>query len=126
MLNVCWGACTDLADLGLSAEFISGEIGRFLTLAEGGIHAVVWVLSARTQIEEMSTLGILYALFGSEIAAYVIIVFTGGDVLEEEGVTLDEFLGREDCPPFVKVGWFFHFFEHYDILEMQGRLFFFF
>jgi len=91
-----------LSDLGESAKFISREIVRCLTLAEGGIHAVVWVLSSRTQIEELSTLGILYALFGSEIAAYVIIVFTGGDVLAEEGVTLDEFLGREDCPPLVK------------------------
>ncbi|CAA7053827.1 unnamed protein product [Microthlaspi erraticum] len=93
-----------LSDLSVSAEFISREIVRCLTLAEGGIHAVVLVLSARTQItqEEESTLGILHALFGSEIAAYVIVVFTGGDVLEEEGVTLDEFLGREDCPPFVK------------------------
>jgi len=99
-----------LSDLGESAKFISREIVRCLTLAEGGIHAVVWVLSAKTQIEEMSTLGILYALFGSEIAAYVIIVFTGGDVLEEEGVTLDEFLGREDCPPFVK-----------DVLKMFGN-----
>uniref|UniRef100_A0A1J3EJW4 Protein AIG1 n=1 Tax=Noccaea caerulescens TaxID=107243 RepID=A0A1J3EJW4_NOCCA len=102
----------DLSDLGLSAEFISREIVRFLTLAEGGIHAVVLVLSARTQItqEEVSTLRILHALFGSEIAAYFIVVFTGGDVLEEEGVTLDEFLGREDCPPFVK-----------DVLKMFGN-----
>ncbi|CAA7029837.1 unnamed protein product [Microthlaspi erraticum] len=103
----------DLSDMGLPAEFINREIVRFLTLAEGGIHAVVWVLSARsTQItvEDLSTLGILHALFGSEIAAYVTIVFTGGDMLEEEGVTLDEFLGREDCPPFVK-----------EVLKMSGN-----
>ncbi|CAA7053825.1 unnamed protein product [Microthlaspi erraticum] len=74
-----------LSDLSVSAEFMSREIVRCLTLAEGGIHAVVLVLSARTPItvEELSTLGIMHALFGSEIAVYVIVVFTGGDVLEE-------------------------------------------
>ncbi|CAA7029833.1 unnamed protein product [Microthlaspi erraticum] len=82
------------------------------TPAEGGIHAVVLVLSARTQIteEEESTLGILHALFGSEIAAYVIVVFTGGDVLGEKGVTLEEFLVGEDCPPFVE-----------EVLNMSGN-----
>jgi len=101
-----------LSDLGVSAKFISREIVRCLTLAEGGIHAVVLVLSSRAQIteEELSTLGILHALFGSEIAAYVIVVFTGGDVLAEEGVTLDEFLGGEDFPPLVK-----------EVLKMSGN-----
>lgn len=63
------------------------------------------VFSARTPIteEEEETLSTLQALFGSQILDYVIVVFTGGDVLEEEGATLDEFLAR-DCPPFIKVG----------------------
>ncbi|ESQ33407.1 hypothetical protein EUTSA_v10008274mg [Eutrema salsugineum] len=92
-----------LFDLSVSSEFISKEIVRCLTLAEGGIHAAVLVLSARNQItqEEENTLSTLQALFGSEILPYVIVVFTGGDVLEENNETLEEFL-RRDCPPFIR------------------------
>ncbi|CAN8314157.1 unnamed protein product [Cochlearia groenlandica] len=92
-----------LFDLSVTAEFISREIVRCLTLAEGGLHAVILVLSARTRItqEEENTLRTLQALFGSEILSYVIVVFTGGDVLEDDGETLDQFLGR-GCPAFIK------------------------
>uniref|UniRef100_A0A1J3JAI2 Protein AIG1 n=1 Tax=Noccaea caerulescens TaxID=107243 RepID=A0A1J3JAI2_NOCCA len=92
-----------LFDLSVSAKFISKQIVQCLKLAEGGIHAVLLVFSARTPIteEEEETLSTLQALFGSQILDYVIVVFTGGDVLEEEGATLDEFLAR-DCPPFIK------------------------
>ncbi|CAH8312141.1 unnamed protein product [Eruca vesicaria subsp. sativa] len=92
-----------LFDIALSAEFISKEIVRCLTLAEGGIHSVILVLSARTRMtqEEESTLSTLQALFGSQILAYVIVVFTGGDVLEENKETLEEYLGR-DCPAFIR------------------------
>ncbi|KAL0845669.1 hypothetical protein Bca101_018915 [Brassica carinata] len=92
-----------LFDIAVSAEFISKEIVRCLTLAEGGIHAVILVLSARTRMtqEEESTLSTLQALFGSQILAYVIVVFTGGDVLAENNETLEEYLGR-DCPVFIR------------------------
>ncbi|AEE31645.1 Avirulence induced gene (AIG1) family protein [Arabidopsis thaliana] len=92
-----------LFDLSVSAEYISKEIVRCLTLAEGGIHAVLLVLSARTRItqEEENTLRTLQALFGSQILDYVVVVFTGGDVLEECKETLEDYLGR-DCPTFIK------------------------
>ena len=91
--------------MSVSAEYISKEIVRCLTLAEGGIHAVLLVLSARTRItqEEENTLRTLQALFGSQILDYVVVVFTGGDVLEECKETLEDYLGR-DCPTFIKVG----------------------
>ncbi|CAA7029785.1 unnamed protein product [Microthlaspi erraticum] len=54
-----------LSDLGLPAEFISREIVRCLTLAEGGIHAVVWVLSARAQ-EVLKLSGNLMVLFDNK------------------------------------------------------------
>ncbi|CAE5959184.1 unnamed protein product [Arabidopsis arenosa] len=92
-----------LFDLSVSANNISSEIVRCLTLAKGGIHAVLLVLSARTRItqEEENTLTALQSLFGSKILDYVIFVFTGGDVLEECNETLDDYLGR-DCPDFIK------------------------
>ncbi|CAA7024410.1 unnamed protein product [Microthlaspi erraticum] len=91
-----------LYDLSDSADFISKEIVRCLTLAEGGLHAVLLVVSAKSRFskeleKELSTLQVL---FGSQIVDYVIVVFSAGDMLEEDGETLDNYLG--DCPDFIK------------------------
>ncbi|CAH8312130.1 unnamed protein product [Eruca vesicaria subsp. sativa] len=90
-----------LFDMSVEAEVISREIVRCLTLAEGGIHAAVLVLSARTRFskEEEMVLSTLQVLFGSKIVDYLIIIFSSGDVLEDDGVTLDEYL--EDCPDYL-------------------------
>uniref|UniRef100_A0A7N0TFT3 AIG1-type G domain-containing protein n=1 Tax=Kalanchoe fedtschenkoi TaxID=63787 RepID=A0A7N0TFT3_KALFE len=81
------------------SEFIGKEIVRCIDLAKDGIHAVLVVFSVRTRFsqEEEAALRSLQALFGSKIVNYMIIVFTGGDDLEDNDETLDEYLGRE-CP----------------------------
>lgn len=96
-----------LFDLSSAADFIGKEIVRCITLAEGGIHAVLLVLSVRGRLteEERSTLWFLQTLFGSKIADYMIIVFTGGDELEEIEETLEEYLAQA-CPEFLKVSVF--------------------
>ena len=73
-------------------------------MAEEGIHAVLFVLSVKNRIsqEEESTLNSLQRIFESKILDYLIVVFTGGDELEEEGLTLDEYL-EEGCPEFLQV-----------------------
>lgn len=103
--GLIWFVNTGLFDLSESAEYISKEIIKCLTLAEEGLHAVVLVLSARTRItqEEENTLITLQALFGSEILDYLIVLFTGGDVLEERNQTLDNYF-RQGCPEFLEVG----------------------
>ncbi|KAF8062146.1 hypothetical protein N665_1202s0007 [Sinapis alba] len=100
-LMLSWG-CAGLFDMSVAAEVISREIVRCLTLAEGGIHAAVLVLSARTRFskEEEMVLSTLQVLFGSKIVDYLIIIFSAGDVLEDDGVTLEEYL--EDCPDYLK------------------------
>ncbi|KAF8062142.1 hypothetical protein N665_1202s0003 [Sinapis alba] len=100
-----------LFDMSVAAEVISREIVRCLTLAEGGIHAAVLVLSARTRFskEEEMVLSTLQVLFGSKIVDYLIIIFSAGDVLEDDGVTLEEYL--EDCPDYLKVGVLISFVE---------------
>uniref|UniRef100_A0A1J3HU06 Protein AIG1 n=1 Tax=Noccaea caerulescens TaxID=107243 RepID=A0A1J3HU06_NOCCA len=92
-----------LFDLSTTADFIGKEIVRCITLAEDGIHAVLLVFSVRGRLteEEQSALYNLQTLFGSKIADYMIIVFTGGDDLEENDETLDDYLGQE-CPEFMK------------------------
>ncbi|KFK25812.1 hypothetical protein AALP_AA8G163900 [Arabis alpina] len=92
-----------LFDLLESAEYISKEIINCMKLAAGGIHVVVLVISLRTRItlEEQNTLSTLQSLFGSEIMSYLIVLFTGGDELEANNTTLDNYLSR-GCPDFLK------------------------
>lgn len=73
-------------------------------MAKDGIHAVLVVFSVRTRFsqEEEAALRSLQTLFGSKIFDYMIVVFTGGDELEDNDETLDDYLGRE-CPQPLKV-----------------------
>ncbi|XP_019094727.1 PREDICTED: immune-associated nucleotide-binding protein 8-like isoform X1 [Camelina sativa] len=83
-----------LFDLITTPAFISKEIVRCLALVEEGLHAVVLVLSARNRItqEEESVVSTLQSLFGSRILDYLIVVFSGGDELEENNQTLKTYL----------------------------------
>ncbi|EOA38213.1 hypothetical protein CARUB_v10009695mg [Capsella rubella] len=91
-----------LFDLSVSAGFISKEIIKCLTLAEGGLHVVVLVLSVKNRItqEEENTLSTLEVLFGSEIVKYLIVLFTGGDELEANTQTFDDYF-LQGCPDFL-------------------------
>ena len=95
----------------MSPDYISKEINNFLTTVEGGIHAVLFVLSTRNRVsqEEESTFNTLQCIFESKILDYFIVVFTGGDNLEEDDQTLDDYL-RENCPEFLRVSYL-----HYDL-----------
>ncbi|PRQ20528.1 putative P-loop containing nucleoside triphosphate hydrolase [Rosa chinensis] len=88
-----------LFDNSAKSEFIGKEIAKCIKLAEDGIHAVLVVLSTRTRFtkEEESALRSLEILFGSKIFDYMIVIFTGGDELEENDETLEDYLGH-DCP----------------------------
>ncbi|MBA0699316.1 hypothetical protein Goari_000964 [Gossypium aridum] len=88
-----------LFDFSAGSEFIGKEIVKCIDLAKDGIHAVLVVFSVRTRFsqEEEAALRSLQTLFGSKIVNYMIVVFTGGDELEENEETLEDYLGRE-CP----------------------------
>ncbi|XWS24749.1 hypothetical protein CRYUN_Cryun27aG0010500 [Craigia yunnanensis] len=88
-----------LFDFSAGSEFIGKEIVKCIDLAKDGIHAVLVVFSVRTRFsqEEEAALQSLQTLFGSKIVNYMIVVFTGGDELEENEETLEDYLGRE-CP----------------------------
>ncbi|KAJ0025341.1 hypothetical protein Pint_07361 [Pistacia integerrima] len=64
-----------------------------------GIHAILVVFSVTNRFsqEEQAAVLTLQSLFGRKIVDYMIVVFTGGDALEENEETLEEYLGRE-CP----------------------------
>ncbi|KAL0365790.1 UNVERIFIED_CONTAM: Elongation factor 1-gamma 2 [Sesamum radiatum] len=88
-----------LFDFSAEPEFIGKEIVKCINMAKDGIHAVLVVLSVRSRFsrEEEAAVQSLHKFFGSKISDYMIVVFTGGDDLEENDETLDDYLGR-DCP----------------------------
>ena len=93
-----------LFDFSAGSEFVGKEIVKCINLAKDGIHAVLVVFSVRTRFsqEEEAALRSLQTLFGNKIVDYMIVVFTGGDELEDNDETLEDYLGRE-CPEPLKV-----------------------
>ncbi|KAL7118285.1 hypothetical protein ACP275_03G126500 [Erythranthe tilingii] len=85
-------------------EFIGQEIAKCISMAKHGIHAVILVLSVRSRFsqEEEAAIETLRKLFSTKISNYMIVVFTGGDDLDENDETLDDYLGRDDCPQSLK------------------------
>ncbi|KAL1564832.1 immune-associated nucleotide-binding protein 9-like [Salvia divinorum] len=88
-----------LFDFSAEPEFIGKEIVKCINMAKDGIHAILVVLSVRSRFsrEEAAAVESLRKFFGSKISDYMIVVFTGGDDLEENEESLDDYLGR-DCP----------------------------
>ncbi|KAH9725222.1 Immune-associated nucleotide-binding protein 9 [Citrus sinensis] len=88
-----------LFDSSADSEFVSKEIVKCIGMTKDGIHAVLVVFSVRNRFseEEGAAIHILESLFGKKISDYMIVVFTGGDELEDNDETLEDYLGRE-CP----------------------------
>ncbi|GLT45111.1 hypothetical protein SLA2020_189660 [Shorea laevis] len=72
---------------------------KCINLAKDGVHAILVVFSVRNRFtqEEEAALHSLENYFGSKISDYMIVVFTGGDELEANDETLEDYLGR-GCP----------------------------
>ncbi|CAK8575292.1 unnamed protein product [Lathyrus sativus] len=92
-----------LFDVSAKSEFFGKEIVKCISLAKDGIHAIILVLSVKTRfsVEEENAVRSLQTLFGSKIVDYMIVVFTNGDALENDELTLDGYLGSE-CPESLK------------------------
>ncbi|KAL9432456.1 hypothetical protein AB3S75_027483 [Citrus x aurantiifolia] len=88
-----------LFDSSAGSEFVSKEIVKCIGMAKEGIHAVLVVFSVRNRFseEEGAAIHSLESLFGKKIFDYMIVVFTGGDELEDNDETLEDYLGRA-CP----------------------------
>ncbi|XP_015886204.3 immune-associated nucleotide-binding protein 9 [Ziziphus jujuba] len=88
-----------LFDFSEGYEFSGKEIVKCIHLAKDGIHAVLLVFSVRARFthEEAAAIRSLQTLFGSNIIKYMIVVFTGGDDLEDEDRTLEDYISS-NCP----------------------------
>ena len=129
MLTTSWYIRTNkiaiagLFDFSAGSEFVGREIVKCINMAKDGIHAVLVVFSVRTRFsqEEEAALRSLQTLFGSKILDYMIVVFTGGDELEDNDETLEDYLGRE-CPQPLKVTHFVFVFIFSPITFINWKL----
>ncbi|KAH9330391.1 hypothetical protein KI387_002499 [Taxus chinensis] len=87
-----------LFDPSVPTEFLGKEIVKCIDLAKEGVHGVLLVLSVRSRFssEEVAALQSLEMLFGEKIVNYMVVVFTGGDELEDNEETLEDYL--DGCP----------------------------
>ncbi|XP_050405238.2 GTPase IMAP family member 4 [Patella vulgata] len=75
----------------------SKEVIRCIGLSSPGPHVFIFVLKiGRFTLEEAETTQHLIDLFGEDVVNYVIIVFTGKDSLDYDGMTIQEHL--QHCP----------------------------
>lgn len=72
-------------DFNAESGLVVNEIGKSIDLADDGVHAVLFVLSVRTSFSKDERAAIQYfkKLFGTKISDYMIVVYTGGDKLED-------------------------------------------
>ncbi|XP_059299454.1 immune-associated nucleotide-binding protein 9-like [Lycium ferocissimum] len=89
-------------DFTAESELLGNEIVKCIDLADDGIHAILFVLSVRTRFSKEKQAAIQYfsEFFGTKINDYMIVVFTGGDELEDN----DSLNGQLDrsCPENLK------------------------
>ncbi|GJU42248.1 immune-associated nucleotide-binding protein 9 [Tanacetum coccineum] len=101
MLNVI--DTPGLFDSTLDFDFIGKEIVNCINMAKDGIHAFLVVVSIRSRFseDEKAAVSSLLTLFGRKIYDYMIVVFTGGDELDDDGESLEDFL--RDSPRALKL-----------------------
>ena len=92
-----------LIDSFSNTELIAEEIITCMNMAGDGIHAFIVVFSVRSRFskEEEAAVNSLVTFFGKIVYEYMIVVFTGGDVLDNDDETLESFLNG--CPETLKV-----------------------
>ncbi|PHU14961.1 hypothetical protein BC332_16166 [Capsicum chinense] len=83
-----------LFDFSGDSETVGNEIVKCIDLAKDGIHGVLLVLSVRSRFtrEQQAAVESFQHFFGNKISDYMVVVFTGGDDLEDNDVTLDDYL----------------------------------
>ncbi|XP_041362302.1 GTPase IMAP family member 4-like isoform X1 [Gigantopelta aegis] len=84
-----------LFDTGRSDADVTREILKCIAISAPGPHAFILVLKVgRFTAEENATVDYFKDVFGKEMLRYLFVLFTGMDDLENDGVTLDEYISK--------------------------------
>ncbi|XP_053296789.1 GTPase IMAP family member 9 [Pleuronectes platessa] len=84
-----------LFDTELSNEQLKAQISKCITYASPGPQVFLIILKAeRVTEEEEETVKLLQMLFGEQAARYTMTLFTRGDDLEAEGVSIEDVIGN--------------------------------
>jgi len=87
-----------LFDTTLSYEKISTELTHTYYYVTPGPHAFLIVTRGRHTSEAETTLTLLIRLFGAQVVSYCIVIVTHEDDMNEDEITLDQYLGEANSP----------------------------
>uniref|UniRef100_A0A8D3DNU6 AIG1-type G domain-containing protein n=2 Tax=Scophthalmus maximus TaxID=52904 RepID=A0A8D3DNU6_SCOMX len=93
-----------LFDTRENEEVVKKKIAKCISFASPGPHVFLVVLQLqRFTKQEEETVKILQTMFGEEARKYTMVLFTHGDLLREDDVSIEEFI-RENNPLYNFIG----------------------